>query len=90
MILFITILTREEGQTLVICCEGNAGFYEIGMMGTPVAGTSSKLNAALKKTVMDNGKTLWQPDTVFLAGTTQDFLAPLAHPILIRQLHFPT
>lgn len=25
-----------NGSTLVICCEGNAGFYEIGMMGTPV------------------------------------------------------
>ena len=85
--MIIIILTREEGQTLVICCEGNAGFYEIGMMGAPVAGTNSKLNAAPKKTNLD---TLWQPDTVFLAGTTQDFLAPLAHPILIRQLHFPT
>ena len=31
-------IIREEGKTLVICCEGNAGFYEIGMMGTPVAG----------------------------------------------------
>ena len=56
MIIFITILTREEGQTLVICCEGNAGFYEIGMMGTPVAGTSSKLNADLKKIIFDNEK----------------------------------
>jgi len=25
-----------NGDTLVICCEGNAGFYEIGMMMTPV------------------------------------------------------
>ncbi|OXA36792.1 phosphatidylserine lipase ABHD16A isoform X2 [Folsomia candida] len=25
------------GKTLVICCEGNAGFYEIGMAGTPIA-----------------------------------------------------
>lgn len=26
-----------NGKTLVICCEGNAGFYEIGMAGTPLA-----------------------------------------------------
>jgi len=26
----------SNGDTLVICCEGNAGFYEIGMMMTPV------------------------------------------------------
>jgi hypothetical protein len=26
----------EEGQYLVVCCEGNAGFYEIGCMGTPL------------------------------------------------------
>ena len=26
----------EEGKTLVICCEGNAGFYEIGIMATPI------------------------------------------------------
>jgi len=24
------------GSTLVICCEGNAGFYEIGIMATPI------------------------------------------------------
>ena len=24
-----------EGETLVICCEGNAGFYEVGCMVTP-------------------------------------------------------
>lgn len=24
------------GNTLVVCCEGNAGFYEIGIMGTPI------------------------------------------------------
>uniref|UniRef100_A0A8K9XF31 Abhydrolase domain containing 16A, phospholipase n=1 Tax=Oncorhynchus mykiss TaxID=8022 RepID=A0A8K9XF31_ONCMY len=32
---------REEGlhgQTLVICCEGNAGFYEVGCMNTPLEG----------------------------------------------------
>lgn len=26
----------ENGKTLVICAEGNAGFYEIGIMGTPL------------------------------------------------------
>ncbi|XP_018335468.1 protein ABHD16A [Agrilus planipennis] len=26
----------ENGNTLVVCCEGNAGFYEIGVMGTPI------------------------------------------------------
>lgn len=25
-----------NGNTLVVCCEGNAGFYEIGIMGTPI------------------------------------------------------
>jgi len=27
---------NSNGDTLVICCEGNAGFYEIGIMSTPV------------------------------------------------------
>jgi len=27
----------KEGDKLVICCEGNAGFYEIGIMGTPIS-----------------------------------------------------
>ena len=26
----------EKGQTLVISCDGNAGFYEIGVLGTPL------------------------------------------------------
>ncbi|XP_022910096.1 phosphatidylserine lipase ABHD16A isoform X2 [Onthophagus taurus] len=26
----------HNGSTLVICCEGNAGFYEVGVMGTPI------------------------------------------------------
>ncbi|EDV95863.1 phosphatidylserine lipase ABHD16A [Drosophila grimshawi] len=26
-----------NGKTLVICSEGNAGFYEVGIMGTPIA-----------------------------------------------------
>jgi len=41
--MFVQQRTREEGKTLVICCEGNAGFYEIGMMGTPVAAGYSVL-----------------------------------------------
>lgn len=28
---------KSNGKTLVICSEGNAGFYEIGIMTTPVA-----------------------------------------------------
>uniref|UniRef100_A0A4W4E4C1 Phosphatidylserine Lipase ABHD16 N-terminal domain-containing protein n=1 Tax=Electrophorus electricus TaxID=8005 RepID=A0A4W4E4C1_ELEEL len=27
-----------NGKTLVICCEGNAGFYEVGCMNTPLDG----------------------------------------------------
>ncbi|XP_076272926.1 phosphatidylserine lipase ABHD16A isoform X2 [Rhynchophorus ferrugineus] len=26
----------QNGETLVVCCEGNAGFYEIGIMITPI------------------------------------------------------
>uniref|UniRef100_A0A8C4DHS6 Monoacylglycerol lipase ABHD16A n=1 Tax=Dicentrarchus labrax TaxID=13489 RepID=A0A8C4DHS6_DICLA len=33
----------ETGQTLVICCEGNAGFYEVGCMNTPLEGGYSVL-----------------------------------------------
>uniref|UniRef100_A0A3Q3AA38 Abhydrolase domain containing 16A, phospholipase n=1 Tax=Kryptolebias marmoratus TaxID=37003 RepID=A0A3Q3AA38_KRYMA len=32
-----------NGQTLVICCEGNAGFYEVGCMNTPLEGGYSVL-----------------------------------------------
>ncbi|KAL3284192.1 hypothetical protein HHI36_018356 [Cryptolaemus montrouzieri] len=32
-----------NGNTLVICCEGNAGFYEIGIMGTPLEAGYSTL-----------------------------------------------
>ncbi|XP_017780495.1 PREDICTED: protein ABHD16A [Nicrophorus vespilloides] len=32
-----------NGTTLVICSEGNAGFYEIGIMGTPIAAGYSVL-----------------------------------------------
>ena len=34
--LFCCLRNTEEGKTLVICCEGNAGFYEIGIMATPI------------------------------------------------------
>uniref|UniRef100_A0A3B5R3P5 Abhydrolase domain containing 16A, phospholipase n=1 Tax=Xiphophorus maculatus TaxID=8083 RepID=A0A3B5R3P5_XIPMA len=32
-----------RGRTLVICCEGNAGFYEVGCMNTPLEGGYSVL-----------------------------------------------
>ena len=32
----LLLRNTEEGKTLVICCEGNAGFYEIGIMATPI------------------------------------------------------
>jgi pimeloyl-ACP methyl ester carboxylesterase len=35
--------TSANGQTLVLCCEGNAGFYEIGVMSTPLAAGYSVL-----------------------------------------------
>lgn len=28
--------SETNGNVLVICCEGNAGFYEVGMIGTPL------------------------------------------------------
>nr|XP_061789842.1 phosphatidylserine lipase ABHD16A-like [Nerophis lumbriciformis] len=33
----------SNGRTLVICCEGNAGFYEVGCMNTPLEGGYSVL-----------------------------------------------
>ena len=67
----------------MICCEGNAGFYEIGMMGTPVAGTGQNQ----MKITLNNEKIYFlQLGIVFLDGTTQDFLAPQADLILTRQL----
>lgn len=33
----------RNGDTLVICSEGNAGFYEIGIMATPIEGGYSVL-----------------------------------------------
>lgn len=35
--------STANGNTLVIACEGNAGFYEIGVMGTPVEAGYSTL-----------------------------------------------
>ncbi|KAK2113412.1 Protein abhd16a [Saguinus oedipus] len=29
---------EPQGQKLVICCEGNAGFYEVGCVSTPLEG----------------------------------------------------
>ena len=29
-------IATENGQTLVLSCEGNAGFYEIGVLSTPM------------------------------------------------------
>lgn len=34
--LFVEQKSKSNGKTLVICCEGNAGFYEIGVMATPL------------------------------------------------------
>ncbi|XP_039287570.1 phosphatidylserine lipase ABHD16A isoform X2 [Nilaparvata lugens] len=34
---------NTNGSTLVICSEGNAGFYEIGIMGTPIEANYSVL-----------------------------------------------
>ncbi|XP_047651075.1 phosphatidylserine lipase ABHD16A isoform X4 [Phacochoerus africanus] len=31
---------EPQGQKLVICCEGNAGFYEVGCVSTPLEGRS--------------------------------------------------
>ncbi|XP_045462824.1 phosphatidylserine lipase ABHD16A isoform X1 [Harmonia axyridis] len=36
-------MSSPNGNTLVICCEGNAGFYEIGIMGTPLEAGFSAL-----------------------------------------------
>ena len=41
--MFVQQRSREHGSVLVICCEGNAGFYEIGMMGTAVSAGYSVL-----------------------------------------------
>ncbi|XP_034839320.1 phosphatidylserine lipase ABHD16A [Maniola hyperantus] len=36
-------LDSPKGKTLVICCEGNTGFYEIGIMTTPIKAGYSTL-----------------------------------------------
>jgi len=36
-------ISSKNGKTLVLCCEGNAGFYEIGVMSTPLAAGYSVL-----------------------------------------------
>lgn len=33
----------ENGNTLVVCCEGNAGFYEVGIVDTPLSAKYSVL-----------------------------------------------
>jgi len=35
--MFVDQRSKNSGSTLVICCEGNAGFYEIGIMTTPIS-----------------------------------------------------
>ena len=47
--LFCCLRNTEEGKTLVICCEGNAGFYEIGIMATPITCGYSTLGKLLKQ-----------------------------------------
>jgi len=41
--MFVRGQTPGNGDTLFICCEGNAGFYELGIMATPVADGYSTL-----------------------------------------------
>jgi len=41
--IFIDRRSTDNGQILVITCEGNAGFYEIGSMSTPIEGGYSVL-----------------------------------------------
>lgn len=41
--MFINQSAKENGRTLVICCEGNGGFYELGVMSTPIAAGYSTL-----------------------------------------------
>lgn len=35
--------SSNKGKILVICCEGNSGFYEIGIMPTPIKAGYSAL-----------------------------------------------
>jgi len=41
--MFVSQKSKENGGILVVCCEGNAGFYELGVMSTPIAGGYSTL-----------------------------------------------
>lgn len=41
--IFIDNRARSNGDILVICCEGNSGFYEIGMISTPIKAGYSAL-----------------------------------------------
>lgn len=34
--MFIDRRSTDQGQILIITCEGNAGFYEVGCMNTPI------------------------------------------------------
>lgn len=34
--MFVDRRATEQGQILIITCEGNAGFYEVGCMNTPI------------------------------------------------------
>lgn len=35
--------SSNKGRILVVCCEGNSGFYEIGIMATPIKAGYSAL-----------------------------------------------
>jgi len=41
--MFVKHAKGETNDTLVVCCEGNAGFYEMGIMSTPLAAGYSTL-----------------------------------------------
>ena len=34
--MFVDNRHQHLGRILVVCCEGNSGFYEIGIMNTPI------------------------------------------------------
>lgn len=41
--MFVDNRKTQKGKTLVICCEGNSGFYEVGIMTTPIKAGYSAL-----------------------------------------------
>ena len=53
----------QEGSNLVICCEGNAGFYEMGIMATPLTAGYSVLGWNMPgfafSTVSHNSDLVW-------------------------------